>query len=100
MTEDMSFSHLNRMDDFHFGRVGTPGPGIEQKMVLHSDFEPFEVDIVCDEEQVIPIGGDVSVQVLFTPGHTRDMLSFYIPERRILIATESAGCRSQTGRSR
>ena len=31
MTEDTSFSHLNRYDDYRFGWVGQPGPGIEQK---------------------------------------------------------------------
>ena len=31
MTEDTSFSHLNRWDNYRFGWVGQPGPGIEQK---------------------------------------------------------------------
>ncbi len=31
MTEDTSFSHLNRYDNYRFGWVGQPGPGIEQK---------------------------------------------------------------------
>ncbi|MCG6905547.1 MAG: long-chain fatty acid--CoA ligase, partial [Desulfobacteraceae bacterium] len=31
MTEDTSFSHLNRCDNFRFGWVGRPGPGIAHK---------------------------------------------------------------------
>jgi len=31
MTENTSFSHLNRYDNYRFGWVGQPGPGIEQK---------------------------------------------------------------------
>ena len=32
MTEDTSFSNLNRYDNYRFGWVGQPGPGIEQKL--------------------------------------------------------------------
>ncbi len=32
MTENTSFSNLNRYDDYRFGWVGPPGPGIEQKI--------------------------------------------------------------------
>jgi long-chain acyl-CoA synthetase len=32
MTENTSFSHVNRVDDFRFGWVGRPGPGIEHRI--------------------------------------------------------------------
>lgn len=32
MTENMSYSHVNRVDSFRFGWVGTPGAGIEQSI--------------------------------------------------------------------
>lgn len=32
MTENTSFTNLNRYDNFRFGWVGQPGPGIEQKL--------------------------------------------------------------------
>jgi long-chain acyl-CoA synthetase len=32
MTEDTSFSHLNRLESVRFGWVGLPGPGIEQRI--------------------------------------------------------------------
>lgn len=31
MTENSSFTNINRRDNYRFGWVGTPGPGIEQK---------------------------------------------------------------------
>jgi long-chain acyl-CoA synthetase len=32
MTENTSFTNVNRYDNYRFGWVGTPGPGIEQKI--------------------------------------------------------------------
>jgi len=32
MTENMSFTHVNRYDNYRFGWVGLPGPGVEQKI--------------------------------------------------------------------
>ena len=32
MTENMSFSNLNRFENYRFGWVGPPGPGIDQKV--------------------------------------------------------------------
>ncbi|MBC2734527.1 MAG: long-chain fatty acid--CoA ligase [Desulfobacteraceae bacterium] len=32
MTENTSFSNLNRYDNYRFGWVGQPGPGVEQKL--------------------------------------------------------------------
>lgn len=71
---------------------------IDGDELLRSPFEAFPVDIVFENGEFLDIGPDLHVQVIVTPGHTRDMLSYYIPERKILIATESAGCRGQTGR--
>jgi 2-aminobenzoylacetyl-CoA thioesterase len=72
-------------------------PGIQKEELLMEPFQPFEVDIIFNEEQVINIDDELSVRVFTTPGHTRDMLSYYIPERKILIATESAGCLGRDG---
>lgn len=37
MTENTSFSNLNRYDNYRFGWVGPPGPGIEQKVASDSE---------------------------------------------------------------
>jgi 2-aminobenzoylacetyl-CoA thioesterase len=70
---------------------------IEADLLLHEPFEPFSIDTIADEGQVIDIDEDLSVHVFATPGHTRDMLSYYLPEKKTLIATESAGVQGQTG---
>jgi glyoxylase-like metal-dependent hydrolase (beta-lactamase superfamily II) len=81
----------------NFTRLAEASPDIDADAILRSSFEPFAIDHVFEYEEVFAVDPSLHVQVLFTPGHTRDMLSYYIPDRKILIATESAGCRSQTG---
>jgi len=50
----------------------------------------FHADITAKENDIISLGG-VSVQILETPGHTRDSLSFFIPELELLIINETPG---------
>ncbi len=38
MTENMSYSHVNRVDNFRFGWVGAPGAGIEQSIADDGEF--------------------------------------------------------------
>jgi len=70
---------------------------VDKKMLLQDYFEPFSIDMTLKDMDRIYVCHGITVQVFETPGHTRDMLSYYIPEKKILIATESTGCRSQTG---
>jgi glyoxylase-like metal-dependent hydrolase (beta-lactamase superfamily II) len=65
--------------------------GINPNKLLYESFEPFEIDVLLEDGQVIQLTDDVSVEVISTAGHTRDQLSYYIPERKILFATESVG---------
>ncbi len=69
--------------------------GVDKDKLIQDSFEPFEIDIIVDGGQTLNIGGGLTLQVIATPGHTRDMLSFYIPEKRVLFATESAGVLDQ-----
>jgi glyoxylase-like metal-dependent hydrolase (beta-lactamase superfamily II) len=52
--------------------------------------EAFHADITVKDGEVISLGG-LSVQVLETPGHTRDSLSYFIPELELLILNETPG---------
>jgi len=52
--------------------------------------DAFHADVIVKEGDSIPLGG-LSVQILETPGHTRDTLSFFIPELEMLIASETTG---------
>ena len=72
--------------------------GIDASRLSEEPFLPFDVDLIVEDGQTIELGADLTVQVLATPGHTRDHVSYYIPERRILIATEACGCLDRAGR--
>jgi len=54
------------------------------------DEEAFHADVIVKEDDEISLGG-LTVQVIETPGHTRDALSFFIPELRLLVSSESSG---------
>lgn len=70
--------------------------GVDKDRLTDDPFEPFAIDQILEDGQVLDIGSGLTVHVFETPGHTRDMLSYYIPEMRILIATEAAGVLDQT----
>jgi 2-aminobenzoylacetyl-CoA thioesterase len=52
--------------------------------------DAFHADIIVKDRDIIPLGG-LSVEILETPGHTRDTLSFFIPELELLITSETTG---------
>ena len=58
------------------------------------EFKTFNIDIEVEDSDRLDLGGGLSVQVLGTPGHTRDFLSYYIPEKKILVSSEAVGCHS------
>ena len=60
-------------------------------------FDPFEVDITLKEGDFLELSRDLSVQVHETPGHTRDSLSYFIPQKKILLCSEAAGIPDATG---
>jgi glyoxylase-like metal-dependent hydrolase (beta-lactamase superfamily II) len=71
--------------------------GVDRAKLLPDAFAPFEVTNIVSDGDVIHLGDNLSVVVFATPGHTRDLVSYYIPERKILIATEAVGCADITG---
>ena len=73
--------------------VEKAAPGLAEKV----PFQPFSVDVILADGDRIELPGGLTVEVLETPGHTWDSLSFYIPEKRLLLAGEAAGCMSPTG---
>ena len=54
------------------------------------DDDVFKADIVVKEGDSIDLGG-LTVEAVETPGHTRDSLSFYVPELELLILNETLG---------
>jgi len=60
-------------------------------------FEPFEVDITLKDGEFIELSPDLTVQVFETPGHTRDCLSYFIPQKKVLLCSEAAGVPDTAG---
>ncbi len=60
--------------------------------VYEEKFEPPAFDQVINPGQTIELGPGLSVSAIPTPGHTWDFLSYWVPEKKILVASEAAGC--------
>lgn len=60
-------------------------------------FSPFEVELKLKDGDVLDLGGGQTLNVYSTPGHTRDFLSYFNPQRKVLIASESVGCANTSG---
>ncbi|MCP4367696.1 MAG: MBL fold metallo-hydrolase [Deltaproteobacteria bacterium] len=55
------------------------------------DYSTLKIDCVLKNGDVIDLGGGLSIEVIATPGHTRDSLSFFIPHSRTMLTGEAAG---------
>ena len=71
--------------------------GIAEALLVKDGFEPFAVDRPLRDGERIEIGGGLGVEILSTPGHTRDFLSYYVPEKKILVSSEAGGCAVNSG---
>jgi len=60
-------------------------------------FEPFDLDMVLAPGQAVEIGPNRTVKVMLTPGHTWDFMSYWLPEEKILVASEAVGCDDGSG---
>ena len=52
--------------------------------------DAFSADVIVKDGDRISLGG-LTVEVLETPGHTRDSLCFFIPELELLVLNETFG---------
>jgi glyoxylase-like metal-dependent hydrolase (beta-lactamase superfamily II) len=60
-------------------------------------FEPFALDTALEDGQVVELDSGTRVEIMACPGHTWDSVAYWIPEKRILIASEAAGCDDGSG---
>jgi len=60
--------------------------------IYEKSFSPFDLDLTVSSGQVIDLGENSSVKVIHTPGHTWDFMSYWLPEMKILVASEAVGC--------
>jgi 2-aminobenzoylacetyl-CoA thioesterase len=72
-------------------------PEIDPSRLIDEPFQPFEIDIILEDGQTMEFDGNTVIEVLATPGHTMDHLSYYIPEKEVLIAAEASGCMDSMG---
>ena len=56
---------------------------------LYND-EAFHCDIIVKEGDGISLGG-CTVETIEAPGHTRDSISFFVPEIKLLVLSETQG---------
>jgi len=68
-----------------------------EESLCREPFDPFEVDLILQDGDVVEVEEGLTVKVLSTPGHTWDFMSYYVPEKKILVASESAGCALSSG---
>jgi glyoxylase-like metal-dependent hydrolase (beta-lactamase superfamily II) len=69
--------------------------GIE--LAEFDEFEAFEVDVTPKDGEFVHLSSKLKVQVIETPGHTRDSLSYFIPPKKVLLCSEAAGIPDTTG---
>ena len=72
--------------------------GFDLTRLIKQPFQPFTIDLELRDGQVVEVDATTSIQVLATPGHTRDHLSYYLPRQKILVAVESGGYMSSSGK--
>jgi glyoxylase-like metal-dependent hydrolase (beta-lactamase superfamily II) len=65
--------------------------GIDPALLTDEPFQPCAVDRVIEPNGEVPLGPDLDLRALHTPGHTWDFLSFHVPKRSILVASEAVG---------
>ena len=54
-------------------------------------FDSIEIDITLEEGDEYNLGDGWNIQVIATPGHTRDSISYYLPKIKALIPGEATG---------
>jgi glyoxylase-like metal-dependent hydrolase (beta-lactamase superfamily II) len=72
--------------------------GLVKKNNMESDFIPqdfdystLNLDWMLKDGDVIDLGGGIVIEVIATPGHTRDSLSFFLPHTETVLAGEALG---------
>ncbi|MBS3756785.1 MAG: MBL fold metallo-hydrolase, partial [Desulfobacterales bacterium] len=81
---------LNRDGAGYMEKMGEPVSGT-------AEFETFTVDRPISDGDTFSLSAGMHLQAIATPGHTRDSMSFYVPEKKMLFTGEAAGVMSDTG---
>jgi glyoxylase-like metal-dependent hydrolase (beta-lactamase superfamily II) len=54
-------------------------------------FQGLNLDRTFEDGETVELKDGTRIQVISTPGHTRDSVSYYIPHRKALVAGEAVG---------
>ena len=54
-------------------------------------FDGFTVDEHVKDGDIYDLGGGITVHTYFTPGHTQDSITYYLPHAKAIIPGEAAG---------
>lgn len=65
--------------------------------VYEKPFQSFDIDIVLEPGQIIQLDSNCHIEPIHTPGHTWDFMSYWVPEKKILVASEAVGCEDGSG---
>jgi glyoxylase-like metal-dependent hydrolase (beta-lactamase superfamily II) len=65
--------------------------------IYRGPFEPFDLDLKLKGGETIELDSDCHIEVMNTPGHTWDFMSYWVPEKKLLIASEAVGCDDGSG---
>jgi len=68
-----------------------------QGPIYNAPFEPFHLDLKLKGGEIIELASDVHIEVMNTPGHTWDFMSYWVPKKRLLITSEAVGCDDGSG---
>jgi 2-aminobenzoylacetyl-CoA thioesterase len=93
-TAQKSMADLNRKTE----DIIASTPLVDPSHVLHDAFQPFAIDMIIKDGQSIKLESGDTIEIIATPGHTRDFMSYYLPEKKILIASEASGCLNSNSR--
>ena len=85
-----TIKELNRSAVDYFAEMGKTIPATPP-------FEPFAVDRTLSDGEVVALGPDLSLHAIAAPGHTRDSMCFYVPEKKILFTGEALGIMDANG---
>lgn len=60
-------------------------------------FQTFEINRLFTNGEYIDLDYDLSIQIIYTPGHTRDSIAFYILPDKVLYGGDGLGIPTPTG---
>ena len=66
-------------------------PDFNSRRLINKTFCPFKVDTILKDNSIMDLEEGIKLEILATPGHTRDHRSYYLRKEKILIVGEAAG---------